>query len=53
MLLLPFKALFLIAVFGVWYKTGKAIVAAGIWALASFLINVFAKARSFWTKSVT
>jgi hypothetical protein len=46
MLLLPFKVLFLIAVFGVWHKTGKAIVAAGIWALASFLINVFASGLS-------
>lgn len=41
MVLLPFKALFLFAIFGVWYKTGNAVFASVIWALASFLINVF------------
>jgi hypothetical protein len=46
MLLLPFKVLFLIAVFGVWNKTGNIIIAAGIWALASFVINVFAAGLS-------
>lgn len=46
MLLLPFKVLFMLAVFGVWHKTGNAISAAGIWALASFLINVFASGLS-------
>ena len=41
MLLLPFKVLFLVAVFGVWNRTGNGIFAAAIWALASLLINVF------------
>jgi hypothetical protein len=41
MLLLPFKMLFLVAVYGLWYKTRNVIIAAGIWALASFLVNVF------------
>ena len=42
MVLLPFKVLFLVAVFGVWNRTGNAFLASGIWALASFLISVFA-----------
>ncbi|MGD9367633.1 MAG: hypothetical protein PVH87_18175 [Desulfobacteraceae bacterium] len=46
MLLLPFKVLFIVAVFGVWNKTGNAILAAGIWTLASFLINVLASGLS-------
>ena len=46
MLLLPFKVLFLVAVFGVWHRTGNAIFAAVIWALASFLISVFASGIS-------
>ena len=39
MVLLPFKVLFLVAVSGVWNRTGNAILASGIWALASFVIQ--------------
>jgi hypothetical protein len=46
MVLLPFKVLFIVAVFYFWNWTGRAILAAGIWALASFLINVFASGLS-------
>jgi hypothetical protein len=49
MLLLPFKALFLVAIFGVWNRSGNAIFATGIWAFASFLINVFASGLSVFT----
>ena len=49
MVLLPFKVLFLVAVFGVWNKTGNGILASGIWALASFLITVFASGLSIMT----
>lgn len=48
MILLPFKVLFLVAVFGVWSKTGNAIFAAGAWALISFLVNVFASGFSLF-----
>ena len=48
MLLLPFKVLFLVAMFGVWNRTGNAVFASGIWALASFLINVFASGLSLF-----
>jgi hypothetical protein len=46
MVLLPFKMLFLLAVLGVWYRTGNAIFASGVWALASFLIKVFVSGLS-------
>ena len=49
MVLLPFKVLFLVAVFGIWNRTGNAILISGIWALASFLISVFASGLSIVT----
>jgi len=49
MLLLPFKALFLVAIFGVWNRSGNTIFASGIWAVTSFLINVFASGLSVFT----
>lgn len=48
MILLPFKVLFLVALFGFWNKTGNAILASGIWAIVSFLINVFASGFSLF-----
>lgn len=48
MVLLPFKVLFIVVVFYLWNRTGKAILAAGIWALASFLINVSASGLSVY-----
>lgn len=50
MLLLPFKVLFLVAMFGVWNRTGNAVFASGIWALASFLVNVFASGLSLFVR---
>jgi hypothetical protein len=49
MVLLPFKVLLMVAVFGVWNRTGNAFLASGIWALASFLITVFASGLSIMT----
>jgi len=54
MLLLPFKTLFLFAIFGVWYKIGNAVYASVIWAVASFwvalavFLGLSYIQRSFW-----
>ncbi len=47
MLLLPFKILFLAALFGVWVKTGKVMLTAGVWAIVTFLLNICVSGMSF------